>query len=102
MQAIALVQTQDRNVNQLQGNIKKAVDPVLANPLVDGQILQDVELVTGLNTINHGLGRNLQGWFLVRQRASASVYDTQDDNLNPALTLLLTASAPVVVNLYVF
>lgn len=78
------------------------LNPLLANPLAQGQLLKSVSLVSGSNSINHKLGRKLQGWIIVRLRASATVYDTQDANQSPAVTLQLTASAPVTVDLWVF
>lgn len=78
------------------------MDPVLANPSLNSSILANVSLVNGSTTINHGLGRPLQGWRIVRINGSASVYDTQNNNPQPALTLLLTSSAAVEVSLEVF
>jgi hypothetical protein len=78
------------------------LDPVLGNPSLQCRILSNVSLVAGSNTINHGLGKNLQGWRIVRQRSAASVYDNQDNNSKPDLTLILVSSAAVVVNLEVF
>lgn len=80
----------------------QALDPVINNPLNKVSILKNQSLVTGTNVINHKLGRQLQGWFLVRQRAAASIYDTQDSNQMPQLTLTLESSAPVVVDIGVF
>jgi len=100
--SIAKVQTDDRNVNQLQNNIISGVNPVLKNPLVNGNILTSVLLNSGNNTVNHKLNRKLQGWFLVRQRAPADVSDNQDNNQNQDTTLVLVASAEVTVDLYVF
>lgn len=78
------------------------LNPILALPISRGLILSKVALVSGSNTINHLLSRKLQGWFLVRQRASATIYDTQDSNLSPEITLLLTASGNVTVDIFVF
>lgn len=100
--AIARVQTQDRTVNQLQENIKQAVDPLLSNALAGGNLLQSIALTTGSNSINHKLGQTLVGWFLTRLRGAASVYDTQASNPNPTVTLTLVSSADVTVDLYVF
>lgn len=100
---LPLVQTQSREVNQLQNNIKQILDPISSNPLNSGRILKSQSLASGSNVINHGLGRALQGWFLTRQRDVVSaIYDTQDNNPNPNQSLLLTASAPIVVDIYVF
>lgn len=78
------------------------IDPVLRNPLTQGNLLKNVTLASGANVVDHKLGRKLQGWVLTRQRAAASVFDTQDLNPTPALTLTLTSSAAVVVDLLVF
>jgi hypothetical protein len=79
-----------------------AINPVLANPVANGIILKSVSLTTGANTVNHLLGRKLQGWILTRVRSSATIYDTQDSNTRPELTLQLTASGNVTVDIYVF
>lgn len=80
----------------------KKLNPLLAKPQSASSILQNVSLTTGNNTINHLLGRKLQGWKIIRQRASASIYDNQDNNSMQSLTLLLVSSAPVVIDLEVF
>lgn len=99
---IPLVQSPDRLLNQVQQNFRQALNPVLSNDLVFGRVLSSVALASGSNTVQHGLGRPLTGWFIVRIRASATVYDTQDANSTPSDTLLLTASAPATVDIYVY
>jgi hypothetical protein len=96
------VQTQDRNINQLQLNIGNVIDPLLQNAFNLGALLPNVSLTTGTNQISHGLGRAVQGWTVVRfQNSFAQIYDMQNSNPNPSL-LVLVSSAPVTVNLYVF
>lgn len=103
-QAISLVQTTDRTINQLQQNISQAVNPVLNNPLANGGlILTKQSLSAGSNTLNHGLGYALTGWFPVRFHGSwAQLFDTQDTNATPTKTLILNASAAVVADIYCF
>lgn len=78
------------------------IEPVLNAPIVNGILLQNQVLTSGTNSINHKLGRKLIGWVPVRVRASATLFDTQDSNQTPQLTLQLTASADVVVDIWVF
>jgi hypothetical protein len=78
------------------------LDPVLANLLVQGQLLQNISLINGTTAINHKLGRKLQGWMIVGINGIAAVYDTQASNQTPALTLQLVSNAAVTVNLWVF
>lgn len=99
----------DRDLNQVQSNIIAAVQPYLNKPLASGLLIQSVSLVTGQNVINHYLARALQGWFVVRQRAQAQIYDQQDSSETPTVTLTLvvptvgfTKTSPLVVDLLVF
>jgi hypothetical protein len=95
-------QSTDRILSQLQTAWASLINPVITLPQSQGIILPNVSLASGANVVNHMLGRKLQGWQIVRQRASATIYDTQDLNQTPQLTLNLTASGAVVVNLFVF
>ncbi len=89
-------------IDQMQNKWASAIDPVLSNPTVNNLVLKNIALVSGANTISHKLGRKLQGWNTSRIRASATIYDTQDSNQTPHLTLTLVASTAVVVDLVVF
>lgn len=102
MQAIAKVQTDNREVNQLQSNILSYLNTLGQNALLSGAILQKQSLISGSNTINHKLNRPLQGWFIIRQRSGAAIYDDQDNNTTPNRTLILISSADVVVDIFVF
>lgn len=75
------------------------INPFLGNQLNQVQILEKVDLVSGVNTINHGLGRLQQGWFLLDIDAAAVIYRSQPFNDK---TLVLTSDATVTVNIGVF
>jgi len=100
--ALPIFKSDDKDVMLLQTNWASVINPVVNNPLTNGILLKEVSLATGANVINHRLGRKLQGWILVRIRAASSIYDTQDTNQTPQLTLNLQSSASSVVDLYVF
>lgn len=102
MQAIAKVQTDNREVNQLQSNILSYLNTIGQNALLSGVILANQSLKSGDNTINTKLNRKLQGWFIIRQRGPASLYDKQDSNQTPNSTLILNSSANVSVDIFVF
>ena len=94
---------QERPLQQLQDNVDIALNQVVNRELLDGQILQNISLsASGVNEIEHKLGRELLGWMVVRSRAQSTVWDNQDDNVRQSATLLLNASADVVVDLWVF
>lgn len=78
------------------------LNPFISNPSNNSSILKNISLVMGTNVINHRLGRSLQGWNPTRIRSSVTLYDLQDINQTPQLTLILVASAPSVIDLQVF
>lgn len=78
------------------------INPNLANVANNSLILKNVTLATGDNTLNHKLGHKLNGWVLTRQRAGVTVYDKQDTNPNPSVTLILNSSGNAVVDIEVF
>jgi len=87
----------------MQSRWKSILDPLLGNPSVQSNILENVSLLsTGTTVINHGLGRKLIGWRIIRKRGNANIYDTQDSNQTPQLTLQLVSSAAISVDLEVF
>jgi hypothetical protein len=100
--ALQTFKDNNRTLQLLQDAWKSQLDPVLANPTTNPVLLKQVSLKGGSNIVNTLLGRKLQGWKIVRQRAAATIYDNQDSNTTPDLTLILIASAPVVVDLELF
>lgn len=87
----------------MQTNWAQPLNQIVSLPINQGLILTSISLVTGSNTINHLLGRKLQGWFPVRIRdQNTTFYDQQSSNTMPQLTLKIVSSANVVVDLMVF
>lgn len=100
--ALPQFQSNDKDFQLMQNTWAAQLNPVLANPGLKSSILKNVNLVNGTNTINHKLGRKLQGWRLVRKRSAAEIYDEQDSNQHQDLTLVLMSNASVSVDIEVF
>lgn len=75
------------------------LNPLLAKPLSSANLLQGVSLPNGTVTINHLLGRQMQGWFVSDINAASTIFRSQPLN---TLTLTLTSSAACIVDLVVF
>lgn len=100
---IPQVQTGDKNFVLFQTQLGKALQPILDNPVNFGLILPSVSLLaSATNVVNHGLNRKLIGYIITRQRAQSSIWDSQDVNPQPNVSLLLNVSADVTVDLLVF
>lgn len=103
MKQLTQFQNDDMTFQQMQNSWAAILNPALAKEILNGNLVRNQVLVMGANVINHGLGRKLQGWMVTRLRDSfVQIYDTQDSNSMPNLTLNLNASAPVVVDVWCF
>jgi len=79
--------------------LASTLNPIIANPTLSGHALLSITLKTGTNTVNHGLGRLMQGFYITDVDAAVVPYRSQPMN---ASTLTLTCSAPVTINLWVY
>lgn len=93
-----------KHINAVQENIGEAIDQVTNKDQLDSKILKNQILTAGaVNKVSHGLGRPLQGWYVIRTHGNYNmVYDTQDTNPSPNLLLYLWTPATVTVDLLVF
>lgn len=85
-------------LNKAQDYTDLALAPVLACPLIDGFLLENIELATGPNIVDHKLDREPRGWFIVSPKAEASIWETG----RTRSSLVLNASAPVTLSLWCF
>jgi hypothetical protein len=99
---LPIFKNDDQPFQLMQTRWASILNPILAGPLSQSNILANVSLINGVNVIDHKLGRKLQGWWIVRQNAAAQIYDNQANNLMSDKTLVLTSNAAVTVNLVVF
>ncbi len=97
-----VINTSTPDLSTVQQNLVRTLNPIFNTPTLGGNLLTNISLVSGVNNINHGLGRTLNGWQIVRQRANANIWDSQDNNKTPTLTLTLNSSAAVTCDIYVF
>jgi hypothetical protein len=76
----------------------QALNPIIASPLSSSRIIT-ASLINGATIINHGLGRLMQGWFIVDINGAATIYRSQPLNTT---TLTLTSNAAVIAKIGVF
>lgn len=92
---------QKLDLAKMQTTWAQALNPIIANLLLQGQLLSNQELTTGTNTVNHKLGRNIIGWFLISPQGPAVIYQ-EAYQPNPSLFITLNSSADVVTGIWVF
>lgn len=100
---IEQVKTEDPALRRFQDVVVAAVNPALANPLIDGRLTDVVALTTSFQNLNHLLGRAPLGWIVVAPDADARVWqDAAASNPDVTKYLRVKASAAVNVRFWVF
>lgn len=85
----------------MQTTWAQQLDPIIANPILDGVQQNNVVLAIGDNAINHKLQRKPQGYIIVGMRnAYSQIIDVVSQT--PNLTLILNSSAATTVDIYVY
>ena len=86
--------------DQMLTKWSSALNPILANLLVQGLPLESVILVANTpQVLNHSLGRTQVGFIITDQSAAASIFRTQPLNDQ---TITLESNANVTINLWNF
>lgn len=95
--------TSDKDLNQVQENVEQFSKYVLNFTPLDGVLIKDVCLQAGVsNEIKHKLGRKPLGWFIVRKRQDARIWDLQDTNPQPTKSLSIACSHAVQIDIWIF
>lgn len=76
-----------------------ALNPLLALPIVNGNMVSATLVASTPQAINHLLQRMPQGWFLLDNTADAVVWRTQPFTVT---SLTLESSANTTINIWVF
>lgn len=85
--------------DQAQTKWASQIDPVLSEPIINGNLLSNVQLNNGVTVIDHLLSRMQQGWVITDMQGAATVYRSSPFN---NLTLSLTSNAAITISLWVF
>ena len=71
--------TRDPDLLKVQENVEQAIKPLLQSIVVSGQVLKSVTVSAGSNNlVEHGLGREIQGYIVIKRSANSTVFDKPD------------------------
>ncbi len=96
------IQAKEDSVNRLQKNIKTALSPVFNLPFSSGVHKTDVSIGTSDTLVNHGLDRNMVGYFVTQQNADTNIFVSTTANTMPSRQVILKAGATVTADLFFF
>ena len=92
-----------RVFNNAQDHIEEVLTPVTNSVIINGVILEDIDLVSGsFTSVEHKLGRKPRGYLVIRKSAAQTVYEEVGDYDSRKLFLKLRASGSITINLWVF
>lgn len=97
--SLPIFKNNDRDFQLMQTGWASQLNPLLANPLVNGVFVKSQPLTMGATVVNHRLGRKPQGWMITDINGAATVYRSKPFT---ELVLVLTSSAAVTVDIWVF
>lgn len=101
MSPFSILKTGQDLLERIQQNIANALNPLLAIPLVDGNLISQYVLKAGsVNLVPHGLGRKPKLWFVAGQNGNNTVWETPSLTTTQFLALNTTPSTQTV-NLWV-
>ena len=96
------IHTPEETVNRVQSNIHTAIRPLLRLPFADGVHKKDVSITTSDTLVNHGLGRNMEGYIITKQNADTSIYVSNTSNGLTQYQPSLKAGASVTADIFFF
>ena len=96
---LPIFKSESQEFSMMQTSWAQALNKVIDAPMNKGILLKSVALASGATTVNHLLGRMLQGWQITDINGAATIYRSQPKS---DLTLTLTSSAAVTVDIFVF
>lgn len=96
--AFKKLQGAERTQNMLQDNVNAQFQTLALKQLLNGHLIQNVDLIIGNNNIDHGLQSKLTGWFITDIDGVASIYKVSSN----VRQITLNSSAIVTVSMWVF
>ena len=89
-------------VDQVQGYIATALNPLFQLPFASGNRVQDQEITTADTVVDHGLNQAPEGWIILKQNAAQVIYESATENDFPKTTVILKAGGTVTCDLFFF
>ena len=94
--------TGNASIDQVQGYIATAINPLFQLPFASGNRVQDQDLSTADTIVDHGLEQAPEGWIVLKQDAAQVIYESATVNDFPETTVILKAGGTVTADLFFF
>lgn len=95
------IQSEEQTLNLIQTKWRSILNPLLATPLTNGQLLTGIRIIPGTNQIAHRLGRKMLGWIVADIDFTSVIYRHPNYPLNDKF-LYLNSDSICTISLWVF
>ena len=106
LKAFRKIRVKEQQLDDVQSNIANTLIPVLKSLIIDGTLVKDIDLISGVNRVSHMLGRVPEGWLIVDRNTAATVFRTTPtsaaNTITDSSTISLTSSGAVTVSIWFF
>lgn len=94
--------TGNASIDQVQGYIATAINPLFQLPFASGNRVQDLDITTADTIVDHDLEQKPEGWIVLKQDAAQVIYESATVNDFPETTVILKAGGTVTADLFFF
>lgn len=101
---LKVVNTDNPDLKFIQDNVDYALKSVAVQPMISGNIINDVAVSSTTKNVAHLLNRPWSGFFITKSVGDVNVYwdSVTDGNKRKESTIALKGSATATVDLYIF
>ena len=90
--------SEDKDTQTIQINLKQYFQQFTDLTFLKGRAVNDIEVTTSTVVVDHKLGRQPIGWFIVDKSASGDVWRTAWNDK----TITLDSSATTTINIWIY
>lgn len=96
------IRSENSDIRQIQDAIALVIDQISSKDILDGILVEDISLVSGVNLVSHKLDRAPKGFIVVARNANQNVWNGVSTRAVSNLNMALQCSGSVKVSIWFF
>ena len=96
--------TNNKDLEQVQDSVEKKFGELDGLAILEGKLLENIDVIAAVQLFPHGLGRPFKGWAVVDKTSDVRVWRLVSSTFNPDLSVFLPliASGTSTLKVWVF
>jgi hypothetical protein len=96
------VRTDDAPLRSVQDSLTLTLDQVIRREILDGNLVENIDLINGVNLIDHGLGRVPKGFIIVKRNDIHVVWNVNNSRMVAVKNMALQSNGAMTVSIWFF